>query len=123
MTPLQILGEIAKDMFMIGIYVGVALLLMAAADFLYQRCEYKRKLRMTKQEVKDETKQSEGSPEIKARIRSAMRDLSRNRMMSNVAKATVVITNPTHIAVALTYKDGSDLDAPLVVENITPTCK
>ena len=115
MTPLQIMGEIGGDMFKIVTYAGIALLLMAIADYIYQRWEYRRNLRMTKQEVKDEAKQTEGNPEIKARVRSAMRDLSRNRMMRSVADATVVVTNPVHLAVALQYDEDDEQAAPILV--------
>lgn len=115
MTPLQIIGELSTDLFKIGLYVGIGLLIMALADYAFQRWDYKKKLRMTKQEVKDEAKQTEGSPEVKARIRAAMRELSRNRMMQEVAKASVVITNPVHVAVALAYDEDGNADAPLVV--------
>ena len=115
MTPLQTLGILAVDIFKIGIYVGIGLLAMALADYIYQRWEYRRKLRMTKQEVKEETKQTEGSPEIRARIRQTMRELSRNRMMRDVAESTVVITNPVHVAIALTYDEASEEAAPTVV--------
>ena len=115
MTPLQTLGILAVDIFKIGTYVGIGLLAMALADYIYQRWEYRRKLRMTKQEVKEEAKQTEGSPEIRARIRQTMRELSRNRMMRDVAESTVVITNPVHVAIALTYDEASEEAAPTVV--------
>jgi flagellar biosynthetic protein FlhB len=70
---------------------------------------------MSKQEVKEEAKQTEGSPEMRARIRTMQRDLSRNRMMAEVARATVVITNPVHVAVALRYNEEEGFEAPLVV--------
>jgi len=110
-----IMDEIGSDMFKIVTYAGIALLLMAIADYIYQRWEYRRNLRMTKQEVKDEAKQTEGNPEIKARVRSAMRDLSRNRMLRSVADATVVVTNPVHLAVALQYDEDDEQAAPILV--------
>ena len=115
MSPYMIMGELGKDLFRIGAYVGLAFLIMALADYAYQRWEYMKKLRMTKQEVKDERKQSEGSPEIKARLKSRMRELSRNRMMAAAARATVVITNPVHLAVALRYDTEAAEAAPVVM--------
>lgn len=115
MTPMQIIGSLATDLLKIGTYVGIAFLIMAVADFTYQRWEYKKKLRMTKQEIKEEIKQTEGNPEMRARIRSMQREMSRNRMVRAVADATVVITNPMHVAVALKYDDEGDNEAPLMV--------
>lgn len=90
------------------------LLFFGALDFFYQRWEHEKGLRMTRQEVKDESKQSEGDPLVKGRIRRAQREAARRRMMSEVPKATVVITNPTHYAIALKY-DRESMDAPKVV--------
>ncbi len=115
MTPTQIIANLGLDLFKIGIYVSVAFVAMAIADFTYQKWEHSKKMRMSKQEVKDEHKQAEGSPQVKARIKSIQREMSRNRMMQSVGDSTVVITNPTHIAVALKYDDDSDQVAPLVV--------
>lgn len=115
MTPMQIIGSLATDLFKVGTYVGIAFMIMAVADFAYQRWEYKKKLRMSKQEVKEEVKQTEGSPEMRARIKSMQREMSRNRMVRAVADATVVITNPVHVAVALKYDDEGDNEAPLMV--------
>ncbi|MEJ5363762.1 MAG: flagellar biosynthesis protein FlhB [Desulfosoma sp.] len=92
---------------------GAFILVLAILDFAYQRWQYIKDLMMTKQEVKEEHKQSEGNPQIKSRIRSIQRTLARQRMMSKVPRATVVVTNPTHYAVALFYKEG--LQAPKVV--------
>ncbi|MCH7496318.1 MAG: flagellar biosynthesis protein FlhB [Candidatus Marinimicrobia bacterium] len=115
MTTFQIIGSLASDLFRIGLYVGLAYLVMGAADYFYQRWEYKRKLRMTQQEVKDEHRQTEGSPEVRSRLRVLQRELSRNRMMTEVARASVVITNPTHVAVALSYQEAGDASAPKLV--------
>jgi flagellar biosynthetic protein FlhB len=92
----------------------VALLVLGVADYAYQRFEWWRDLKMTKQEIKDEAKQQEGSPEVKAEIRKRQMQAARRRMMSEVPKAAVVITNPTHFAVALQYKQG-ETDVPTVV--------
>jgi flagellar biosynthetic protein FlhB len=86
----------------------------AVIDLIYQRYSYKKSLRMSKQEIKDEYKQTEGNPEIKAKIRQLQREMSKKRMMAEVPKADVVITNPTHYAVALRYDKTKD-DAPRVI--------
>ncbi|HOS97996.1 MAG TPA: flagellar biosynthesis protein FlhB [Deltaproteobacteria bacterium] len=88
--------------------------LIAAADYAFQRWQYREDLMMTRQEVKDEFKQSEGNPMIKSRIRSIQMHMARRRMMRAVPKADVVITNPTHLAVALQYDRGKMI-APTVV--------
>ena len=87
---------------------------LAIFDYVYQKWEFERKLRMTKQELKDEYKQTEGDPMIKSRIRSIQREMARRRMMEEVPKADVVITNPEHLAVALRY-EGQKMAAPRVV--------
>ena len=93
---------------------GVALLALAGADYGYQSWQHSRELRMTKEEVKKELRESEGDPLIRARLRSLGRSLARMRMMQAVPTADVVVTNPTHIAVALRY-DPEVADAPVVV--------
>ncbi len=94
--------------------IGLALMVLAAGDFFYQKWYYEKQLKMSKQEVKDEQKQYE-NPETKSRIRSVQRQLARRRMMAAVPKATVVITNPTYIAIALRYEPKSKVDAPKVI--------
>ncbi|WP_047518013.1 flagellar biosynthesis protein FlhB [Methylophilus sp. Q8] len=94
--------------------IASALVLIAVIDVPYQLYQYAQKHKMTKQELKDEAKESEGSPEIKGRIRQQQREMARRRMMSNVPQADVVITNPTHYAVAIRYKEGEN-GAPIVV--------
>ncbi|QJE72988.1 flagellar biosynthesis protein FlhB [Aerophototrophica crusticola] len=94
--------------------VLIVLSLLAGADYMYQRFEFMKQMRMTKQEVKDEFKQSEGDPLIKGKIRQLRMERARNRMMANVPTADVVVTNPTHFAVALKY-DGTTMSAPKVV--------
>ena len=91
-----------------------AMLLIVAIDVPFQQWSYGKNLRMTKEEVKREAKESEGDPQIKARIRSAQRDAARKRMMSAVPKADVIVTNPTHYAVALKY-DQLKMGAPQIV--------
>ncbi len=95
---------------------GVALLvgLIALLDVLYQRFEHRKQLRMSRRDLQDEFKQTEGDPFIKARLRSLRQERARRRMMAEVPKATVVVTNPTHVAVALRY-EGPAMAAPTVV--------
>jgi flagellar biosynthetic protein FlhB len=99
--------------FKIILYVCLALLVLAALDYLYQRWQHEESLKMTKQEVKDERKQTEGDPQVKARIRSLQRQAAYQRMMAEVPKSDVVITNPTHLAVALRF-DPAEMSAPRV---------
>jgi len=91
-----------------------ALFLVAALDLLYQRLEHIKRLRMSRQDIKDEYKQTEGDPHMRARLRQLRMERSRKRMMQNVPKADVVITNPTHFAIALQY-DPQTMDAPVCV--------
>src|SRR5208283_305643 len=88
--------------------------IFAVIDYGYKRWKYARDMRMTRQEVRDEHKEMEGDPRVKARIRSLQREMARKRMMQEVPKADVVITNPTHFAVALKY-DSAVMAAPAVV--------
>jgi flagellar biosynthesis protein FlhB len=99
----------------IRIALGLAgtLLVIGVADYAYQRWRFEKSLFMTKQEVKEEIKREEGNPQIKARIRKLQRDNAQRKMFHNVPKATVVVTNPTHFAVALQYEAG--MAAPKVV--------
>jgi len=94
--------------------VTAALAFIAGGDFLYQRFEHARKLRMSRQEVHDEHKQTEGDPHVRARLRAIRIERARRRMMQAVPEAAVVITNPTHFAVALAY-DAPKMAAPKVV--------
>jgi flagellar biosynthesis protein FlhB len=100
----------------VGLIIRVATfyLALAVADYLYQRWQFMRNMRMTKEEVKEEYKQMEGDPTIKMRIRDQQRRMARMRMMSAVPKADVIITNPTHLAVAIKY-DANAMEAPRVL--------
>lgn len=100
--------------FKILLRIALVLIIIAILDYAYQRYEHEKKLRMSHQELKEERKQLEGDPQIKARIRSLQREMARRRMMEQVPKATVVVTNPTFIAIALRY-EPSEQDAPVVV--------
>lgn len=96
------------------IFVSLSLILIAAIDVPFQMYKHISELKMTKQEVKDEHKQQEGNPEVKGRIRQLQREMSQKRMMQKVPEADVVITNPTHFAVALKY-DPDEMREPLVL--------
>ena len=101
-------------MLMAFLSIVSALVFIAAIDVPYQLYHYASKLKMTKEEVRQESKESEGNPEIKARIRQQQREMAKRRMMSEIPKADVVITNPTHYAVAIKYQDEG-MRAPIVV--------
>ena len=109
---INLLGMVFLEM---SVKVGIVLLVMALADFAYQKYQYEKSLKMSKQEVKDEAKQYDGNPQIKSAIRSKQMQMARMRMMKEVPEATVVVTNPTHIAIALKYEPKSKQDAPVVV--------
>lgn len=104
------LGRVALKM---GFFTSLVLVVLAAMDYLFQCWKHERDLRMTKQEVKDEHKQREGDPAVRSRIRSVQRDMALRRMMQSVPDATVIITNPTHLAVAVKFERG--MHAPMVV--------
>jgi flagellar biosynthetic protein FlhB len=98
----------------LGMTAAVAFLGLAAVDYGYQRWEFQRNARMTRDELRDEMRQMEGRPEVRAAIRRRQRQMAAGRMMAAVPTATVVVTNPTHLAVALTYRAG-EMAAPEVV--------
>jgi len=98
----------------VGLQIAVILLVLAVFDYAYQKYEYEKNLRMSKEDIKQEFKNTEGDPVIKGRIRERQRKMALSRMMQEVPKADVVITNPTHFAVALKY-DPEQADAPVVV--------
>jgi len=110
----EILNVIGNVAFKICFFVCLALIILAVLDYIYQRWQFERNMMMTKQEVRDERKQSEGDPKIKARIRSMQIKMARQRMMEAVPEADVVITNPTHLAVAIKF-DGEKMLAPRVL--------
>lgn len=113
-TTKTLVSSMASSALGVGLKVGLAFLVLAAFDYLYQRYEYEQELKMTKQEVKEEGKMLEGDPLIKGRIKRIQRQIAYKRMMQDVPKASVVITNPTHYAVALKY-DALKMSAPKVV--------
>lgn len=94
--------------------ITLIMIVIAIADFIYQKYKYNKELRMTKQEIKEEFKQQEGDPQIKSKIKQRQREMASKRMMQAVPSATVVVTNPTHIACALRYEEGKD-SAPTLI--------
>lgn len=106
-----LIGDIVIDL---GIKISIVFFCVGMADFIYQKFKFKKDMRMTKQEVKDEFKQSDGDPQIKRRIRSKMMEVSQRRMMQQLPEADVVITNPTHLAAAIRY-DREELGAPILL--------
>ena len=105
------IGDLAIS---IGLSISLTYVLIALADFVYQKLRFNEDMMMTKQEVKDEYKNTEGNPEIKSKQRARMREVSQRRMMQDLKTADVVITNPTHYAVAVKY-DQNESSAPVVV--------
>jgi len=105
---------IGESLFNLSIRIGIGLLVLAILDYVYQWWEYEKSLRMSKQEIKDEFKQMEGDPQIRSKVKEKQRQLGLRRMMQQVPSADVVVTNPTHYAVALKYEPALG-DAPVVV--------
>ncbi|SCX83882.1 flagellar biosynthetic protein FlhB [Butyrivibrio hungatei] len=110
----QAIGLMGNLIIDLGFRVAIAYMIIALADFIYQKRKFTKDMMMTKQEVKDEFKNSEGSPEVKSAQKRRMMEASRRRMMQAVPQADVVITNPTHYAVAVKY-DAEEAEAPIVV--------
>lgn len=108
---LSVIGDIIVDL---GIKISVVFVIIGIIDFIYQRRKFREEMKMTKQEVKDEYKNSEGDPQVKGQIRRKMQEISRRRMMEALPQADVVITNPTHFAVALQYEPNQG-KAPVVI--------
>jgi len=113
-TPYQIMIFAGRTAFWIFLKCAITIAILAAADYVFQRWQFMKKMKMTKQEVKEEAKMTEGDPQVKGRIRALQMQMARSRMMDEVPKADVVITNPTRLAVALKY-DADQMAAPLVV--------
>ena len=111
MPALQLLLKVVTDL---GIRIAAIYLIFAFADYAYQKWKFNEDMKMTKQEVKEEYKNQEGDPQIKGKIRQKMMEVSRRRMMQALPQADVVITNPTHYAVAIKY-DPAVSDAPVVI--------
>jgi flagellar biosynthetic protein FlhB len=109
-----ILLYILKIVFKIFIKVSMAMIFLAILDFWFQKWQYEQQLKMTKQEVKEEFKRTEGDPLVKSRIKRIQYEIAKRRMMQEVPKADVVVTNPVHLAIALQY-DTAEMDAPTVL--------
>lgn len=111
-SPAQIIAFTGSAVFGIAMKILIGYIIIAIFDYAFQRWDYEKSMMMTRQELRDELRQMEGDPMLKARIRSVQRELARHRMMEEVPKAEVVITNPTEIAIALSYEPG--MAAPVV---------
>ncbi|AJF07584.1 flagellar biosynthesis protein FlhB [Geoalkalibacter subterraneus] len=114
MELVETINFIAYVAFWILVKTCFILILLAVIDYAFTRYEMEEKMKMTKQETKEEHKETEGDPHIKSKIRSIQMQMARKRMMAEVPTADVVVTNPTHLSVALSYKRG-EMDAPVVV--------
>ncbi len=113
-TPYQIMIFAGRTAFWIFLKCTITIAILAALDYAFQRWQFMKKMKMTKQEVKEEAKMTEGDPQVKGRIRALQMQMARGRMMEEVPKADVIITNPTRLAVALKY-NNEQMAAPLVV--------
>jgi flagellar biosynthetic protein FlhB len=109
----QALAAYMRVIFSAALKVALVMFVLGCADYGYQKWEFERNIRMTRQEIKEEFRQTEGDPNLRAAIRSRMRDLARRRMMQRLPEATMVITNPRHYAVALQYRKR--MPAPKVI--------
>jgi len=110
----EIMVAMAKIIFGLGLRVGLAILIIGLADAFYQKWQHIQEQKMTRQEVKQERKDMEGSPEIKARVRRIQFEMSMRRLRQEIPKANVILVNPTHVAVALKY-DAKTMEAPLLL--------
>ncbi|MBD7983545.1 flagellar biosynthesis protein FlhB [Sporosarcina sp. Sa2YVA2] len=113
-TPKDTMIVVGQLVAMMGIIASFVLLFISILDYFYQKYDYEKNLKMSKQDIKDEYKNTEGDPIIKSRIKQRQREMAMRRMMQEVPQADVVITNPTHFAIALKY-DDDQMDAPVVV--------
>lgn len=114
LSLMQALVAIGDLIINLGIKISACFLIIALADYFYQKHKFMEDMKMTKQEIKDEFKNSEGDPQIKGKIKARMREASQRRMMQALPEADVVITNPTHLAVAIKY-DRENASAPIVI--------
>jgi flagellar biosynthetic protein FlhB len=114
MAPAEILGFTGDGLRRLFLAMAVALAVLGALDYLWQRWRYEQSLKMTRQELRDEHKESEGDPQIRARFKRAHREIAKRRMLAEVRRADVVLTNPIHVAVALRYR-AEEMRAPCVV--------
>ncbi|MED4532500.1 flagellar biosynthesis protein FlhB [Metabacillus fastidiosus] len=114
LTVEQSFAYIGSLVLKMGLFAAAALLFLSLLDYLYQKYDFEKNIRMSKQDIKDEYKKTEGDPLIKSKIKQKQREVAMRRMMQDVPTADVVITNPTHFAIALKYDDDK-MDAPIVV--------
>jgi len=113
-SPYQIMIFATNTAFWIFLKCAITIAILAALDYAFQRWQFMEKMKMTKQEVKEEAKTTEGDPQVKGRIRAIQMEMARKRMMDEVPEADVVITNPTRLAIALRYEAGA-MSAPIVI--------
>ncbi|MDI7741677.1 flagellar biosynthesis protein FlhB [Lysinibacillus fusiformis] len=113
-SPWDTLTTVAKLTGLMGIAASITLLVISLIDYIYEKYEYEKQLKMSKQDIKDEYKNAEGDPKIKSKIKQRQREMAMRRMMQEIPDADVVITNPTHYAIALKY-DDQNMEAPKVV--------
>lgn len=113
-NPWDILSTVASLTALMGIAAALVLILIAVLDYIYEKYEYEKTLKMSKQDIKDEHKNAEGDPQVKSKIKQRQREMAMRRMMQEIPSADVVITNPTHYAIALKY-DEQNMDAPKVI--------
>ncbi|MGM0471490.1 MAG: flagellar biosynthesis protein FlhB [Bacillota bacterium] len=110
-SALDLVGSL---MFSLAMKISLIMIVLGVIDYAYQKWEHEQQLKMTKQEVKEERKQTEGNPEVQKKINEKQQEIAQNRMMESVPEADVVITNPTHIAVAIQF-EMDEMEAPVVV--------
>lgn len=110
-ASLQFFAKLTVKM---GLFASIALLFLSILDYLYQKYDFEKNIRMSKQDIKDEYKKTEGDPLVKSKIKQKQREMAMRRMMQEIPKADVIITNPTHYAIALKY-DETKRDAPFVI--------
>ncbi|MCK5227322.1 MAG: flagellar biosynthesis protein FlhB [Desulfobulbaceae bacterium] len=113
-SPGQIMTFIGRVSFWIFLKSVLVIVILAAFDYVFQKWQFMKKMKMTKQEVKEEAKQTEGDPQVKGRIRAIQMEMARRRMMEEVPSADVVITNPTRLSIALKY-DSASMTSPTIV--------
>lgn len=114
MTVGQFATTLGKLTLILALKMSAIILIIAILDYAYQKYEFEKSIKMSKQDIKDEYKDSDGSPQVKSKVRQIQREMARRRMMDAVPMADVVVTNPTHIAVALKY-NPNESDAPMVI--------
>ncbi|MCM3386767.1 flagellar biosynthesis protein FlhB [Ureibacillus chungkukjangi] len=113
-SPWDTLTTVAKLTGIMGIAASLTLVVISLIDYIYEKYEYEKQLKMSKQDIKDEYKNAEGDPKIKSKIKQRQREMAMRRMMQEIPNADVVITNPTHYAIALKY-DDQNMEAPKVI--------